>query len=93
MSANVKVDAGPTIVPAMMVMMAPPVAMTPATPMYFDNIRGFGSVDCCAVAGKRTRSLRNGKQQRGSDADGSESFVHHESFRFFLAADQHSPRA
>jgi hypothetical protein len=77
----------------MMVMVTAPVAVTPATPMNFDNIGGFGIVDCCALAGKRARSLWNGKQQRGSDADGSESFVHHESFRFFLATDQHSPRA
>jgi hypothetical protein len=67
----------------MMVMMAPPVAMTPAAPMNFDNIGGLGIVDCCALPGKRTRSLRNGKQQRGSDADGSESFIHHKSFLFF----------
>ena len=73
----------------MMVMVTAPVAMTPATAMNFHDIGRFGLVDCGALTGKRTCSLRNRKQQCGSDADSSESFIHRQSFRFFLAADQH----
>jgi hypothetical protein len=38
-------------------------------PMNFDHIGCFGTVDRIALTRKRTRSLRSGKQQRGSDAD------------------------
>jgi hypothetical protein len=67
----------------MVMMMPPPMAMAPATPMNFDYIGGFGTVDRSALTRKRTRSLRSGKQQRGSDADASESFIHLQSFPFF----------
>ena len=73
----------------MVMMMPPPMPMAPATPMNFDYIGGFRTVDRRALARKRTRSLRSSKQQSGSDADTSESFIHHQSFLFFLAADQH----
>ena len=73
----------------MAMLMAPPVAMTPAATMDLDYIGRFGIVDGGALTGKRTCSLRNRKQQCGSDADSSESFIHRQSFRVFLAADQH----
>jgi hypothetical protein len=73
----------------MMMMLAPPMPMPPATPMNFDYIGGFGTVDRSALSRKRTCSLRSGKQQRGSDADASESFIHRQSFLCFLAANQH----
>jgi hypothetical protein len=58
---DVKVDAWSTIVAAMVVVMAPPVAMTPAAAMNFDDIGRFGSVDDGGLTGKRTCSLRNGE--------------------------------
>ena len=89
LSADVDIEARPTIEAPMMMMMAPPMPMPPATPMNFDYIGGFGTVDRRALSRKRTRSLRSGKEQRRSDADASESFIHRQSFLCFLAADQH----
>ena len=78
----------------MMVMVAPPVAMTPATAMNFYDIGRISIVDCGALPRKRTRSLRGRKQQCGSDADSSESFIHSIAlFSFRLAACQHSARS
>ena len=66
----------------MVMMVPPPMPMAPATPMNFDYIGCFGTADRSALTWKRTRSLRSSKQQRGSDADTSESFIHHQSFLF-----------
>ena len=76
LSADVNVDAIPTIVAAMVMMMAPPVAMTPAATMDLDYIGRFGIVDGGALTGKRTCSLRDCKKHRSGDADSSESFIH-----------------
>ena len=53
----------------MMVMMAPPMPMAPATPMNFDYVGCFGTVDRSAPPRKRTGAQRNTKQQRASEAD------------------------
>ena len=67
----------------MMMMVTPPVAMTPTTAMNLNNICRRGFVDRCALAGKRTCSLWDGERKRGSDADSSESFIHRQSFLLF----------
>lgn len=67
----------------MMMVVTPPVAMTPTPAMNLNNICRFRVVDGCALAGKRTCSLRDGERKGGSDADSSKCFIHHQSFLFF----------
>jgi hypothetical protein len=60
-SAHVEVDAWSAIVAAMMMMVTPPVAMTPSPAMNLDYIGRFGIVDSGALSWKRAGSLRNSK--------------------------------
>jgi hypothetical protein len=75
-STHVKVDARPAIVVAMMMMVTPPVAMTPTPAMNFDYIGCFGVADGGALTGKRACSLRNSKEHHNGNTDCGESFIH-----------------